>query len=671
MAHERIFTLLAAFAIGVAGGLGALGFRYLIDGFSHVFGLFSQWSVQLVGWGWPGIMLAPAVGGLVVGPVIYRFAREARGHGVPEVMAAVIQRGAFIRPRVVLIKSFASAVSIGSGGSVGREGPIVQIGSTIGSILGYQLSVPPRLMRTFVACGAAAGIAATFNAPIAGTMFAVEVILGDFGFTQLAPIVTSSVISTVISRGVEGDFASFEVPSYTLVNPVELLFYVGLGLVCGVAAVLFIRTLDRMERVFEHKVPLHEAVRPALGGLIVGAIGLYLPQVFGVGYDTITDVLHGQLPLLLMAALSAAKLIATTITLASGGSGGVFAPSLFMGAMLGGVMGKLANFVAPALTATSGAYSLVGMAAMVGAATHAPITAIMIIFELTNDYKIILPLMISTIIAVLTAAYLYRDSIYTHKLRRKGIELHQGMEANLLKKVRVSDMMRKEFPKAPQELPFSALIDLLLKTARSRVPVVDKEGRMVGSVTRDVAQKFLMDRNLLTDMVIAKDVSTQDVPYVMPDDTLDQVVHRFKEFDCRELYVVDDAEQRHVIGVVHKGDLMDAYQREMIKQSAGDTFAYGINHPHRVEAVDVMNGYSIIEIEAPHQFAGKLLSELDLRNVFGVNVLAIKRPGGSESGGNGGDMDVWVPDRGDSIMDGDVLVLLGKTENINDLGKLW
>ena len=668
MAHERLFTLLVAFAIGVAGGLGALGFRYLIEGFGEFFGSFARWSGQALGMGWPGVLLAPAVGGLIVGPVIYRFAREARGHGVPEVMAAVIRSGGFIRARVVWIKSFASAVSISSGGSVGREGPIVQIGSTIGSILGHLLHVPPRLMRTFVACGAAAGIAATFNAPIAGGLFAVEVILGDFGFAQLAPIMTSSVIATVISRGVEGNFASFDVPAYELANPVELLFYVGLGLICGIAAVLFIRTLDKMEGAFEKHVPLHEAVRPALGGLLVGAIGLVLPQVFGVGYGTITEVLHGQLPLLLMLALSFAKLLATTITLASGGSGGIFAPSLFMGAMLGGVVGKLAKFVAPGLTASSGAYSLVGMAAMVGAATHAPITAIVIIFELTNDYKIILPLMISTIIAVLTAAYLYRDSIYTHKLRRKGIELQQGMETNLLKKVRVSDMMRTEFAKAPQDMPFDALIDLLLQTARSRIPVVDGEGRMVGTVTRDVAQKFLADRNLLTDMVIARDVATPEAPTALPNQTLDQVIHIFQERSCRELYVVDDLEERHVLGIVHKGDLMDAYQREMIKQSAGDTFAYGINHPHRMETVNVMDGYGIIELEAPHDFAGKPLRELDLRNRFGVNVLAIKRPG---EGGEEAGRKVWVPESSDSIRDGDVLVLLGTTENINELQKLW
>ena len=195
-------------------------------------------------------------------------------------------------------------------------------------------------------------------------------------------------------------------------------------------------------------------------------------------------------------------------------------------------------------------------------------------------------------------------------------------------KVRVEDMMRKDFPKAPQDMPFSNLVDLLLDTARSRVPVVDGEGRMVGSVSRDVAQKFLNDRNLLSEMVIAKDVATQDAPIVTSQNTLDQAIHTFQEFSCRELYVVDDPVERHVIGVVHKGDLMDAYQREIIKQNAGDTFAYGINHPHRMETVDVMDGYSIMEIEAPHHFAGKGLSELDLRNRFGVNVLAIKRPGG-------------------------------------------
>lgn len=668
MAHERVFSLFVAFAIGILAGFGAVGFRYLIIGFQAFFGGVSRWADRLSDLSWVGVVAAPALGGLIIGPFIFRFAREARGHGVPEVMAAIIEKGGFIRPRVVLVKAFASAICIGSGGSVGREGPIIQIGSSIGSWLGYLLRFPPRLMRTFVACGAAAGIAATFNAPIAGTLFAVEVILGDFGFIQLAPIVTSSVIATVISRGAVGDFASFGVPEYALVNPVELIYYVGLGLVCGVAAVLFIRTLDFMEGIFEERLPLHEAIRPALGGALIGVIGLAYPQIFGVGYDTIDATLHGLLPFQLLLALSLAKLVATTVTLASGGSGGVFAPSLFMGSMLGGVVGKVANLLTPGFTASSGAYSLVGMAAMVGAATHAPITAIVIIFELTNDYKIILPLMISTIIAVLTANALHRDSIYTHKLRRKGIELHQGMETNLLKKVRVQDMMRSEFEKAPQDLPFNFLVDLLLQTDRSQIPVVDEEGKLVGGVARDVAQRYLQDRSLLADIVIARDVANLECPVVLPGDTLDQVAHTFREYNCREIYVLDDPDRRHLIGMVRKGDLMDAYQREMIKQNAGDAFAFGINRPHRMESVAVMDGYGIIEIEAPHELAGRKLRELDIRNRYGINILAIKRP---ETKHGARTTKVWVPESDDDILDGDILVLLGTSKDINEIQKIW
>ncbi len=681
--HERVFSLAVAVAIGVLAGFAAIAFQYMIFALRGVFGMsqesaregvqgafwmLPEYTAELAGLAGLGIVLSPVIGGLIVGPLIHRFAPEARGHGVPEVMAAVLTKGGYIRPRVVAVKSLASALTIGSGGSVGREGPIVQIGSTIGSTLGYLLRLPPRLMRIFVACGAAGGIAATFNAPIAGSLFAVEIILGDFGFVQLAPIVTSAVTATVISRGLVGNFAAFEVPSYELVNPFELLPYIGLGLACGGVAVLFIRLLDRMENLFDQRLRLHDALKPALGGLVIGLIGLFFHQIFGVGYEAVDAALHGNVPVLLLCALVFAKLIATTVTLASGGSGGIFAPSLFLGAMVGGLVGKAASAFLPGLTASSGAYSLVGMAAMVGATTHAPITAIMIIFELTNDYKIILPLMISTVISVLTASTLWRQSIYTHKLQRKGIEIDYGLEGNLLKKVRVRDMMRKEFEQVPQDLPFNFLVDQLLQTARSHLPVVDEQGRMKGVVFRRLAQKFLQEKMALTDVVLASDVVAKAYPFLLPGDTLDQAMLRFNESGMRELYVLKDMVNRQLAGVVHKGDLMDAYQREMIKRSSGDTFAYNINHPHRMESVKVMDGYGILEIESPHNFAGKVLQELDLRKRFGINVLAVKR---RSTDGDVSTTRVWVPESTDRLEDGDVLVLLGKTENINNLRTLW
>ena len=363
----------------------------------------------------------------------------------------------------------------------------------------------------------------------------------------------------------------------------------------------------------------------------------------------------------------AAKLLATSITLASGGSGGVFAPSLFMGSMLGGVTGTVANWISPTLTSSPGAYSLVGMAAMVGAATHAPITAIVMIFELTNDYKIILPLMISTIIGVLTASTLYRDSIYTHKLRKKGIELEQGMEVNLLKRVTVQDIMNPEPEIAPEDLPFNFLLDQLMQTARSRVAVVNQQGQLLGSIPREVGPRFLSERGLLSELMISRDVMRPDCPVVLPKDPLDHALLVFQEHACREVYVVNNHEERKVVGMVTKGDLVDAYQNELMKRSAGDTFAYNINRPHRLETVKVMDGYGIMEVEAPHHFANKRLLELNMRQVFGVTVLAIKRPIQAEDGSPS--KKVWVPESSDTIMDGDVLVLLGEIEKINNFQK--
>jgi len=667
IARERVFTLAVAFVIGLVSGLTAVALRIMIESIHHWFGLLPGLMEYLGGLPWMGIVLAPALGGLIVGPLIVHFAPEAKGHGVPEVMAAVIRKGGFIRPRVAWIKAVASAITIGSGGSVGREGPIIQIGSSIGSTIGHMLNLPPRLMRTFVACGAAGGIAAAFNAPIAGSLFAVEIILGDFGFIQLAPIVTSAVIATVVSRGLEGDFAAFGVPHYSMVNPLELVPYVGLGLLCGIAAVLFIQLLDFMEDLFDKRLRLPEWLKPMLGGLGVGSIGLFLPQVFGVGYEAIDGALHGSLPLALLGLLVLAKLAATSITLASGGSGGIFAPSLFMGAMLGGVVGKIANWLYPWDTAGSGAYSLVGMAAMVGAATHAPITAIVIIFELTNDYKIILPLMISTTIAVLTANAIKKESIYTHKLKRKGINLEQGQDTNLLKRVKVEDIMLSNFDSIPQDLPFSFVIEQMLQSPRSHLPVVDENMKMLGGVDRELATRMLNEKNLLADLVIAYDVAGREETFLLPGDTLDKALLRFNESRHRELYVLESGESRRLVGMLRKSDIMDGYQRELVKLSSGDSFAYNINNPHRLETVKVMDGYGIMEVEAPHGFSGQMLRELDLRNRFGVNVLAIKRHRDDDARG----ARVWVPESSDRLEDGDVLVLLGTLDSLNSIQDSW
>ena len=430
-ASEHTTMTILAVIVGLAGGFGAIGFRYLIEFFQSIsYGSVGNLidAVQSIPWYFRiGI---PAAGGLLVGPLVYFFAREAKGHGVPEVMEAVALRSGVIRKRVVFIKSLASAICIGTGGSVGREGPIVQIGSAIGSTIGQELKVSADRIRTLVGCGAAAGIAATFNAPIAGSMFALEIVLGDFGLATFSPIVISSVAATAVSRYFLGDAPAFIVPAYELISAWELPLYVILGLFCALVGVTFTKVLYRLEDMFDGlKFP--EYLKAVLGGLTLGAMALVFPHLLGVGYEAIDLALIHKLSWWLMFLLVLCKILATSITIGSGGSGGIFAPSLFMGAMAGGFFGTGVHAIFPGMTASPGAYSIVGMGAVVSATTHGPLSAILILFELTGDYKIILPLMIACIIGSLASGQLFKESIYTLKLARRGVNIRAGKEVNL------------------------------------------------------------------------------------------------------------------------------------------------------------------------------------------------------------------------------------------------
>ena len=351
---EHSFMVFLAVVVGCLGGIGAILFRKLIN------------AVQLASWGdlpfslelvrsHPGwfIVLVPTLGGLIVGPMVHFFAREAKGHGVPEVMEALTRHAGVMRPRLVIVKSLASAVSIGTGGSVGREGPIVQIGSALASSVGQLLKLSGARLCTLVGCGAAAGIAATFNAPIAGPLFAAEVILGEFTVTQFTPVVISSVVATVISRHFLGDVPAFVVPEYYLNSAWELGIYAVLGVVAAVVSLGFIRFLYLAEDAAD-RLSIPPWIVPALGGAAVGCIGLAYPQVFGVGYETIEHALRGDLALGLLGVLLLLKILATSVTIGSGGSGGVFAPSLFIGAMTGGTVGTLAHLWVPEVAVVPG-----------------------------------------------------------------------------------------------------------------------------------------------------------------------------------------------------------------------------------------------------------------------------------------------------------------------------
>ncbi|MBS1860413.1 MAG: chloride channel protein [Actinobacteria bacterium] len=417
-------------AVGVGAGLGAIGFRYLIEGFTWVFtghtdpsalGHFSNPHLAFLG---PFVVLVvPVVGGLLYGPLVYRFAPEARGHGVPEVMLAVHSNEGKIRGRVPVVKSFASAICIGTGGSVGREGPIVQIGSAIGSALGQLSRQAADNTRLLVACGAAGGIAATFNAPIAGVFFALELILRKWDTHSFGYVILAGLVATAVGRVAFGAEAFLTLPSFHLVSDWEYPLYALLGLVAAVVGVVFIRVLYGMEDLADRLWRGPAWLRPAVGGILLGLVLLALPQMYGVGYPVLEGAIGGKYVLGALLVFLCGKIIATSLTMAIGGSGGVFAPSLFIGAMLGSAYGLGAHGLLPGMTASAGAYGLVGMAAVFAAAGRAPITAVLIVFELTGDYKIILPLMLAVVVATGLSHLLTANSIYTLKLRRRGIDI--------------------------------------------------------------------------------------------------------------------------------------------------------------------------------------------------------------------------------------------------------
>jgi CIC family chloride channel protein len=535
--------LLVALAVlvGIGAGIGAIGFRYLIEGFTWIFsghtdpsalGHFTNPHLAFLG---PFVVLVvPIVGGLLYGPLVYRFAPEARGHGVPEVMLAVHLDDGRIRGRVPIVKSLASAICIGSGGSVGREGPIVQIGSAIGSGLGQLTGMAAGNTRLLVACGAAGGIGATFNAPIAGVFFGLELILRDWETRSFGLVVLAGVVATAVGRIAFGAEAFLTLPPFTLVSGWEYPLYVVLGLIGAVVGVAFIRILYGMEDLADRAWHGPAWLRPACGGILLGLVLLVLPEMYGVGYPVLEGAIHGEYVVGLLLAFLAGKILATSLTMAIGGSGGVFAPSLFIGAMLGSAFGLGAHDLLPGVTAGAGAYGLVGMAAVFAAAGRTPITAVLIVFELTGDYSIILPLMLAVVVATGLSKLLSEDSIYTLKLRRRGIDIERPVPApGVLGGIKVATAMRSGPSAVRAEARAADVAARLAAEGRDVLPVVDLEERVIGIVDAPALERALDDGGDFT----AGDLLDEPPP-LRCDDDLGQAVIWLSEGDYSALPVI-------------------------------------------------------------------------------------------------------------------------------------
>ncbi|MDA8325187.1 MAG: chloride channel protein [Nitrospiraceae bacterium] len=566
---EHTALIILSFLVGALAGLANILFRATMN-FIHQL-VFVQGS-KLLSIDHGGMFrallpLLPMAGALLLVPLSLAFPGEVNGYGFPRFLELVNIRGGVIKIRNILLKTLSAGLTIGSGGSAGIEGPIAIIGGTVGSGIGQLFRASGSRMKLLIAAGSAGAIAATFNAPIAGVMFATEIVLlGNYELSSFAAIVISSGIATVISRGFYGSTPAFSVPQYRLRSPVEIPLYIFFGVLVGILAVFYIRVFHWIKDGFD-ALKVHPQVKPVIGAFIVGAIGIFLPQVMGNGYEFIEASLVGKMIFPVVLALVFLKLVATSVTIGSGGAGGVFAPSLFIGAMVGESYGHIVHWLFPAYTASPGAYATVGIGSFLAAATHAPLTGIFLLFEMTGNYQIIIPLMFSSIIGTLVAKRLFSDSIDTVEITRKGIKIHMGREVAIMSSIKVKNVMRKDFITAPEDATLDKIINDMISKEKFYIPVVDAKGLMTGIVSFQDVRPVLLEEQV-KEIVRAKQIATEEVIVMYPDEDLNAAVERFSLKDIAEVPVVSRDNPQKVIGMLSRGDVISAYNKEVLKKSA-------------------------------------------------------------------------------------------------------
>ncbi len=578
---DEYLLIILSVVIGAATGFGAYLFYELIDWATEF--AYGQHG-SLFGGHWYMLLILPMAGALLTGIIIQKLASEAKGHGVPEVMDAIYRRGGVIRRRVALAKSLGSALTIGSGGSAGTEGPIVQIGAAIGSGIGQLLHIPRRQMGVLLACGAAGGISAIFNAPIAGVMFSLEIFLKDFSLRTFSPVVFASVISCSLMHAFlgEGDIAIFQVSrsAQYVFNITELPLYLVLGIMCAFVAVAFIRLLYLTEDLAE-RLPGPEFIKPVIGALSLGLLGVAfitlptsgtggMPPFFGNGYGLIQKAINPQsvfeIGMGTLMALCAVKIVATCLTLGSGASGGIFAPSLFMGATIGGAFGLLLNTIGWVSIDSVSAYALVGMAAVVAATTHAPLTAIVILYEITREPTVILPVMFAAIIATWGARLLCRDSIYTLKLRRRGVRMGTLADLTILKRITADQVQTAKAICVHPDDPLQKLIDLAIENETGDFVVVDEQDVYQGMVVAEDIRTALLQPAAVP-LLLVSELVRDGVPTVHATETLDSVLDAFATSNVPSLPLVSPTDATHVQALITRQAVMTRYQHELDQQS--------------------------------------------------------------------------------------------------------
>lgn len=515
------------------------------------------------------VIAVPAVGGLIIGLMAKYGSPKIRGHGIPEAMEAVLTNRSRISPSIALLKPISAAIAIGTGGPFGAEGPIIQTGGAFGSLVGQLIHVTAAERKVLLACGAAAGMAATFSTPIAAVILAIELLLFEFKARSFIPLVIASTLATTVHLGLMGRGPMFEVEPLDFGIPNALPFYITLGLLCGVFAVGFSKALYWVEDQFE-RLPIDSMWWPAIGSLMLGIIGFFVPRVLGVGYETISGILNNEFPIGILLGIVVFKSLALYLTLGSGTSGGLLAPTFMVGAALGAMFAMLVNTIIPGANLSPGAFALVGMAAVFGAASRATFTFIIFAFEITRDYNAILPLMLVCVIADLVALRFMRNSIMTEKLARRGLRIHQDYETDVMQQVIVSEVMDRNPPKIASTMLLSELADRIargdpLTTHRQGISIVDEEGQLVAIITRGDVLRVLEQNDSSTMTVL--DAGNRTLLVTYPDELVHDALSKMLQNDVGRLPVVDRNNPRKLVGYLGRADILEARLKRLNEEN--------------------------------------------------------------------------------------------------------
>jgi CIC family chloride channel protein len=657
---ETTYLALIAATIGALGALGNLVFRTAIR--------LSATAFAMLGDAWAALVpplhgaTAPVVlacGGIALLALERLFPTHALGYGFPRFLEMVHLEGGRVKKRWMVVKTVGAAISLGAGASVGREGPIAQIGGSIGSAIGQLLRATSERMKLFVACGAAAGIAGTFNAPIASVMFAQEILLqGELQLAHFSLIVISTATAVLVSHALLGSDTVFHARSFELASYWEIFSYALLGIVLGLVAVGYTR-IFHVALEGAARLRLSTATK-LIGGLaLVGVVGVFLPENLSDGYPVIDAALAGRLGWQLMAALALAKIATSTLSLASGAPGGVFGPIFFIGAMSGGAFRALSELLLPGLTGPRGSYALVGLGTFLAACTRAPLTAIFLLFEMTGSYEIALPALITSILAVMIAGAIEPESIDTLGLARAGRSLRPPRE-QLMDLIPVSAAFHREVQPIAADAPAAEVLRTMAESTATSFPVIDGTGHLIGTISVHDVRPLLVEGDT-RELVLAADLCNRNVPTVTPETSLGQALGRMEADASEEIPVVDAAEPRRVVGLLSRADVIRAYNRALITMRMVPGTAGADELPQWSKA------YRVTTLRVPERWLGRSLRDLDCRARFGVSVLAVRphdKPGQTFE----------VPDPDRVLENGESLVIAGpagQVQHFERLARSW